>query len=73
VKIQKPGMIRITWVLGLLLALGNLIHASDITDKVFADIKEGIVAAFGDFDSDELTDVFVIRDDQKTLQILFGM
>jgi len=73
VKIQKPGMIRTTWVLGLLLSLGNLIHASDITDKVFADIKEGIVAAFGDFDSDELTDVFVIRDDQKTLQILFGM
>ncbi|EDV52125.1 T-cell immunomodulatory protein [Drosophila erecta] len=65
-------MTRCTLVLGLLLALGNTIHASDITDKVFADIKEGIVAAFGDFDSDELTDVFVIRDEMRTLQILFG-
>ncbi|XP_043862182.1 T-cell immunomodulatory protein [Drosophila santomea] len=65
-------MTRCTLVLGLLLALGNLTHASDITDKVFADIKEGIVAAFGDFDSDELTDVFVIRDEMRTLQILFG-
>ncbi|XP_017086284.1 T-cell immunomodulatory protein [Drosophila eugracilis] len=65
-------MTKFTLVLGMLLTLGNVIHASDITDKVFADIKEGIVAAFGDFNSDELTDVFVIRDDMKTLQILFG-
>jgi len=72
-EILKFGMTRCSLVLGLLLALGNLIHASNITDKVFADIKEGIVAAFGDFNSDELTDVFVIRDGMKRLQILFGM
>ncbi|ALC44712.1 CG7739 [Drosophila busckii] len=47
-------------------------QASDITNVVFGDIKEGVVAAFGDFNSDELTDVFVIRDNRKTLQILYG-
>ncbi|EDV97351.1 T-cell immunomodulatory protein [Drosophila grimshawi] len=47
-------------------------QSSNITNIVFGDIKEGVVAAFGDFNSDELTDVFVIQDDRKMLQILFG-
>lgn len=46
--------------------------ASDITNQVFGGVKEGIVAAFGDFNSDELTDVFLIRDNMKVLQILYG-
>lgn len=62
-----------TLLLVLVLALGSLAsHASDITDKVFGTNKEGIVAAFGDFNSDELTDVFLIRDEMKTLEILYG-
>lgn len=56
----------------LLVALSAIVSASNITDIVFGNIKEGIVAAFGDFNSDELTDIFVIRDNKKTLQILFG-
>ncbi|XP_034111512.1 T-cell immunomodulatory protein [Drosophila albomicans] len=57
----------------LLVALCAIVaHASNITSIVFGDIKEGVVAAFGDFNSDELTDVFVIRDKRKTLQILYG-
>ena len=30
------------------------------------------VEAFGDFNSDELTDVFLIRDNMQVLQILYG-
>lgn len=57
----------------LLVALcAVVVHGSDITSIVFGEIKEGVVAAFGDFNSDELTDIFVIRDKRKTLQILFG-
>ncbi|KAH8303688.1 hypothetical protein KR018_011699 [Drosophila ironensis] len=55
-----------------LLASCRLIRASDITDKVFGSVQEGIVAAFGDFNSDELTDVFVISQKKKSLQILYG-
>lgn len=47
-------------------------EASDITNIVFGNVKEGVVAAFGDFNSDELTDIFVIQDDRKMLQILYG-
>lgn len=56
----------------LILALSAFASASNITKIVFGDIKEGIVAAFGDFNSDELTDIFVIRDKRKTMKILFG-
>lgn len=46
--------------------------ASDITNNVFGSIREGIIAAFGDFNSDELTDVFMITNKGKTLEILLG-
>lgn len=48
------------------------INASDITSNVFGSITEGIIAAFGDFNSDELTDVFIITNKGKTLEILLG-
>lgn len=35
--------------------------ASDITNLVFGNNRDGMPAAFGDFNSDELTDVFVVR------------
>lgn len=49
-------------------------RSSDITGNVFGDAKTsgGIVAAFGDFNSDELTDVFVLKNDKRTLEILLG-
>lgn len=56
----------------ILLTLIALSRCSDITQQVFGDVKEGIVAAFGDFNSDELTDVFIIRDQMSTLEILYG-
>ena len=41
----------------------NTADFTDTTDKVFKDGPAGgIIAAFGDFDSDKLTDVFVLRE-----------
>lgn len=49
-------------------------RSSDITGNVFGDAKTtgGIVAAFGDFNSDELTDVFILKHEKRTLEILLG-
>ncbi|EDW85423.1 uncharacterized protein Dwil_GK10513 [Drosophila willistoni] len=66
------GIIQKLGHLLLVSMLTGLVQTSDITDKVFGEIKEGVVAAFGDFNSNELTDTFVIRNDMKTLQILYG-
>lgn len=47
--------------------------SSDITANVFEGTSsDGIVAAFGDFNSDELTDVFVLSNHGRTLQVLLG-
>lgn len=48
------------------------INCSDITRNVFGKLTDGMPAAFGDFNSDELTDVFVLRDDGKTLEIFLA-
>lgn len=56
----------------LLLFVINVCFSNDITPQVFMNIKEGIVAAFGDFNSDELTDVFLISKNYRTLEILLG-
>ncbi|KAG5872000.1 hypothetical protein JTB14_030842 [Gonioctena quinquepunctata] len=51
-----------------------LIHVqcSDITKLAFGDITDGMPAAFGDFNSDELTDVFVLRGNGQTVEILLA-
>lgn len=58
------------YFLGLLAVLGA---GADFTEKVFGhgDV-EGVPAAFGDFNSDELTDIFLLRDQFKTIQILLA-
>ena len=33
---------------------------TDVTDKLFSDTTGGIIAAFGDFNVDKLTDIFTI-------------
>lgn len=48
------------------------ICASDITSQAFGTINDTIVSAFGDFNSDELTDVFVRSTDGRTLEILLA-
>lgn len=46
--------------------------SSDITSLVFGKYTDGLPAAFGDFNSDELTDVFVLRDNQEKIEILLA-
>ncbi|XP_066594656.1 T-cell immunomodulatory protein [Prorops nasuta] len=45
---------------------------SDITRAVFGNVLDGMPAAFGDFDSDELTDVFMLRKDGRTVEIFLA-
>ncbi|XP_033220565.1 T-cell immunomodulatory protein isoform X3 [Belonocnema kinseyi] len=56
-------------VLATFLAVGK---CSDITPAVFGHVLDGLPAAFGDFNSDELTDVFVLRKDGKTVEIMLA-
>lgn len=46
--------------------------ASDITTNAFGPIVDGVVSAFGDFNSDELTDVFITSHNGRTLEILLA-
>lgn len=60
-------------IISLLLVLTiRRICASDITTQAFGDINDTIISAFGDFNSDELTDVFVRSTDGQTLEILLA-
>ncbi|KAG7198818.1 hypothetical protein KM043_001789 [Ampulex compressa] len=54
------------------LALIALVRCSDITPIVFGNILDGMPAAFGDFNSDELTDVFMLREDRTTVEIFLA-
>lgn len=47
-------------------------EASDITAQVFGNVRDGLPAAFGDFNSDELTDVFMLRGKKRTLQVFLA-
>lgn len=70
-----PWMLRFGYLITITFATifcQSKVKANNVTNQVFGNIKEGIVAAFGDFNSDELTDVFLIRDHRQTLQILLG-
>lgn len=55
----------------LVLTIRTLL-ATDITTQAFGGINDTIISAFGDFDSDELTDVFVRSTDGRTLEILLA-
>lgn len=48
------------------------IWASDITSQAFGEINDTIISAFGDFNSDELTDVFVRSTDGRIIEILLA-
>lgn len=61
------------WLLCILLVTSLVpVRADDATSQMFGDQTDGLPAAFGDFNSDELTDLFVIRNDGKLLEILLG-
>lgn len=60
-------------IISLLLVLTiRGICASDITAQAFGAINDTIISAFGDFNSDELTDVFVRSTDGRVLEILLA-
>lgn len=56
----------------LAFAIVVAVKSSDITPIVFGQVLDGLPAAFGDFDSDELTDVFVLRNKAHTLEIMLA-
>ncbi|XP_033342841.2 T-cell immunomodulatory protein [Megalopta genalis] len=48
------------------------VKCSDITAAVFGDVLDGMPAAFGDFNSDELTDVFMLRKNATMVEIFLA-
>ena len=63
----------LVWVFTVLAATTpTVVQCSDITDAVFGDVLDGMPAAFGDFNSDELTDVFMLRKNATTVQIFLA-
>lgn len=71
-KPQKEDMKRLIVICLYLAAHSIAIRPSDITKQAFGSINDTIISAFGDFNSDELTDVFVRSTDGKTLEILLA-
>jgi len=55
-----------------LAVLAPTCSGSDITSAVFGKVRDVMPAAFGDFDSDELTDMFVTRNDGHTLEVMLA-
>lgn len=45
---------------------------NNITRTTFGGIRNALPSAYGDFNSDELTDIFILTQEQKTVQILLG-
>ncbi|XP_054286025.1 T-cell immunomodulatory protein-like isoform X2 [Macrosteles quadrilineatus] len=67
----KTGLL--TWAICLLLISTVVpVSADDATQQMFGDFTDGLPAAFGDFNSDEITDLFVIRNNSKTVEVLLG-
>lgn len=54
------------------MALSHTCVSIDITYPVFGYYVQGQPAAFGDFDSDELTDMFILKDQGRSIEIMFG-
>jgi len=70
-------MFRLFWAAALLFQAGICFDLKDITGKVFGNSSNIIPAAFGDFNSDKLTDMIVLKsvpndDSIITLQVLLA-
>lgn len=57
----------------LLLFVGqyNTFALQDVTNDLFGTENHGTVAAFGDFNSDKQTDIFIIRERNYDIVILY--
>jgi len=60
------------FVILLLVLLNRSVLGYNFTDQVFEGNSEGLIAAFGDFNSDKLTDTFVISQNKKSFSILLS-
>lgn len=65
-------MLRIMIRFFLVVLLSTHSLCSDVTTAIFGKYTDGLPAAFGDFNSDELTDVFVLRNNQEKIEILLA-
>lgn len=63
---------RIVYLLIVLVGTASNANCSDITQQAFGAINDTIISAFGDFNSDELTDIFVRSTDGRKLMILLA-
>lgn len=71
-KSSKMAVHFIQWYIIFGLCIISTVNSSDITNLVFGQLTDGMPAAFGDFNSDELTDVFVLRDNGRTVEIFLA-
>ncbi|KAK9501658.1 hypothetical protein O3M35_012343 [Rhynocoris fuscipes] len=67
----KP-VASILFYISCIFLLITSVESSDITNAVFGNQKAVLPAAFGDFNSDEYPDLFVIRNHKKTIEVLLG-
>ena len=68
-------MMRFLLILMLLVSYNASNDLLDVSKAVFGDLKDRtdlIPAAFGDFNSDKLTDIFVLKEDQKSVAVLLA-
>ncbi|CAK9798639.1 T-cell immunomodulatory protein [Anthophora quadrimaculata] len=63
---------RIELIIVQIVAAAIAVRCSDITPAVFGNVLDGMPAAFGDFNSDELTDVFMLRKNGTTVEIFLA-
>ncbi|CAK9828791.1 T-cell immunomodulatory protein [Anthophora retusa] len=63
---------RIELIIVQVVAAAITVRCSDITPAVFGNVLDGMPAAFGDFNSDELTDVFMLRKNGTTVEIFLA-
>lgn len=65
-------MSKYPYLIPLLLCWIHVTSTADITSFAFGSLTNEFPAAFGDFNSDELTDLFVIDMDGRTVRILIA-
>lgn len=66
------SFLALNFICVIIFIITSKTSATDISEIVFGNIDDAIPAAYGDFNSDELTDVFVLREDFHTIDILLG-
>jgi len=70
VETNRPCVVQ--YAVLLLVLLNRSVLGYNFTDQVFEGNSEGLIAAFGDFNSDKLTDTFIISQNKKSFGILLS-